>query len=66
MDADTKKCSQAFLNSVSDNISPARIPLMLTFTPGIKNVNGTVLEMGTVGNYTLCYQALIEDKVCSF
>ena len=63
MDADIKECSKALHNSVSDNISPARIPRLLTFTPGITNVNGTVLEMGTVGNYTLCYQALIEDKV---
>ena len=66
MDAYTNECSEALLNSVSDNISPAKIPLMLTFTSGVKNVNGTVLEMDTVGNYSLCYQALIEDKVWSF
>ena len=56
-------CLQALQNSVCENISPSRLPLMLEFKPGIKAIQGTKLEMGTVGNYTICYQSVILDKV---
>ena len=57
-------CLQALRNSTIENISPSRLPLTLEFKPGIKAVQGIALEMGTLGNYTLCYQARIQDKVC--
>ena len=58
------RCSQALQNTISENINPSRLPLTLEFKPGIKAVQGTALEMRTLGNYTLCYQAIIQDKVC--
>ena len=58
-----KDCLQALQNSVSENISPSILPLMLELKPGIKAIQGTKLEMGTLGNYTICYQAIVQDKV---
>ena len=58
------RCSQALQNTISENINPSRLPLTLEFKPGIKAVQGIALEMGTLGNHTLCYQAIIQDKVC--
>ena len=57
------ECSKSVQNSVSENINPARLPLMLQFKPGIKAIQGTKLEMETLGNYTICYQAVVQDKV---
>ena len=59
-----KECSQALQDSAREDISPSRLPLTLEFKPGIKAIQGMKLEMGTLGNYTLCYQAIIQDKVC--
>ena len=61
MNGNAKACSQELQNN--ENVSPSRLPLILEFKPGIKAIQGIALEMGTLGNYTLCYQALIQDKV---
>ena len=59
-------CSTALANSVVDHIRSSSLPLTLEFKPGVKTVRGTSLEMGTLGNYTLCFQAIIEYRVCIF
>lgn len=33
-------------------------------TPGIKEIKGIALKMGTVGNYSLCYHGVINGQVC--
>jgi len=58
----TTECSRALLNNAIDHISPSRLPLTLHFKPGVKTVQGTTLEMETLGNYTLCFQALSQDE----
>ena len=56
-------CSDPGQNVSSENISPTRLPLLLEFKPGIKAIQGIKLEMGTLGNYTICYQAVVLFKV---
>ena len=66
MNDSTTECSTALMNNAIDHISPSRLPLTLQFIPGVKAVQGTTLEMGTLGNFTFCFQALSQDKVCIF
>ena len=66
MDDSATECSKALLYSAIDHIRPSSLPMTLEFKPGVKAVNGTSLEMGTLGNYTLCFQAIVEDRVCTF
>ena len=58
-----EQCSNSGKIIDSENISPSRLPLTLEFKPGIKAVQGIKLEMDTLGNYTICYQAVVQDTV---
>ena len=66
MKDNAKGCSDALQTSTIEHISPSRLPLTLEFKPGIKAVQGIKLEMDTFGNYTLCYQVILQDKVRIF
>ena len=61
--ANASGCSQALQNGTIENITTSRLPLTLEFAPGIKTVQGIALEMGTLGNFTLCYQSIVADEV---
>ena len=63
-------CSQAGIIEV---INDSKLPLIIDLKPGVKKVEGLSLEVATIGNHTLCYQAVLKDKVgilqthhCSF
>eukprot|EP00112_Aurelia_sp_Birch-Aquarium-sp1_P008512 Seg194.3_Seg194.2 transcript_id=Seg194.3_Seg194.2/GoldUCD/mRNA.D3Y31 product="Coagulation factor VIII" protein_id=Seg194.3_Seg194.2/GoldUCD/D3Y31 len=42
------------------------VPITLTFEAGIKAVKGVSLDIETVGNFTLCYRAVINNKNISY
>ena len=54
------QCSQS---GIVENILPSKIPLALEVNPAIKAIAGISLEIGTVGNYSLCYHAVIKNQV---
>ena len=63
-------CSRASIVEILDAI---KLPLIIEFRPGVKEIKGISLEMGTIGNHTLCYRAVLQEKVgilqanhCSF
>ena len=55
--------TQCSHSNPKDVIDPSKIPLILEVTQAVRKINGTSLEIGTIGNYTLCYTAVIKGQV---
>ena len=52
--------------SLSEIIDASKLPLIIEFKPGVKEIKGMSLEMGTFGNHSLCYRAILQDKAGIF
>ena len=51
-------------NGLNETITPSKIPLTLEVEAGVKSIKGSSLEMGTIGHFSLCYYAVVQEKVC--
>ena len=52
--------------SLSEIIDASKLPLIIEFKPGVKEIKGMSLEMGSIGNHSLCYRAILQDKAGIF
>ena len=54
------ECPRARL---SETIDTSNLPLTIELKPGVKKIEGLSLEIATIGNHTLCYQAILRNEV---
>jgi len=49
-------------NGLNETISPSKLPLTLEIEAGVTPIRGISLEMGTIGYFSFCYYAVIQEK----